>query len=130
MIIDKALDFATEKHKGQKYNGKSYIVHPVLTYRIVKAIFPHDFELQAAAILHDTLEDTPTTASELAETFGSDIASLVYEVTKTDTNTFPNLKTTRGVILKFADRLANLSCMDKKPMEWQLQYINKSKFWR
>jgi (p)ppGpp synthase/HD superfamily hydrolase len=127
--IDKALTYARNKHAGQKYGGKPFIFHPLLTSEIIRVVLPDDENMVSAALLHDTLEDTKTTPAELTEEFGADVAGLVFEVTKTDYNTFPNLKTRRGVILKFADRLANLVGMETKDKEWQEKYIQKSKFW-
>ena len=42
---------------------------------------------------------------------------------------FPYLKSRKAVIIKFADRLSNLSRMDDWPGDWQMNYLNKSKFW-
>lgn len=132
-IIEKAKKFATEKHKGQTYTGKEFIEHPAQTARIIEAaliFMPSDDNLIAAAYLHDTLEDTETTYEELKATFGSDIANLVKEVTDAGWNVFPHLETQRGIMLKFADRLANLSHMDQWKPERQKRYFQKSKFWK
>jgi GTP pyrophosphokinase len=109
--------------------GRPFIYHPMQVKKIITLLFPLDFELQTAAILHDTLEDTDTLHKDLAENFGKKIANLVNEVTKTQYNTFPHLRTRRGVILKFADRLSNLSNMDKWHKYRVKKYIQKSKFW-
>ena len=131
--ITKAQEFAMEKHKGQKY-GKidPFWVHPAQTVDILKAtIYGHDENLLAAGWLHDTLEDTETTYEELVKEFNVDVADLVNEVTATGWNVFPNLKTQRGIILKFADRLANISNMSGWSQESKRKYIfEKSKFWK
>ncbi len=129
-ILRKALVFATNKHNGRLYNGKPYISHPILTAQLLEITAPNDKNLIAAGYLHDLLEDTDTTYEELKELFNEDIANLVKEVTKTEYNTFPNLQTRRGVILKFADRLANLSNMDAWDEGKQKKYLEKSKFWK
>lgn len=133
-IIDKAKKYAQEKHKGQIYRGKDfYKSHPLLVYKILKLILPEDENIQIAGLLHDTIEDCPTvTYTELVNKFGEDVADLVAEVTKEGYNYFPHLKTRRGVILKFADRLANIS---SKGGDWsekkQDDYVfQKSKFWK
>jgi (p)ppGpp synthase/HD superfamily hydrolase len=91
---------------------------------------PQDESLLAAGYLHDVMEDCSVTYEELKREFNQDIADLVKEVTKSKYNTFPHLSTRRGVMLKFADRLANLSMMDDKDEQWQKRYIEKSKFWK
>ncbi|HEX9060892.1 MAG TPA: HD domain-containing protein [Clostridia bacterium] len=128
-LIGKAYRYAKKKHEGQKYGKKPFIYHPLEVAKIIKIICPTDINLIAAAYLHDTLEDTNTSMYDLMNEFNNDIASLVNEVTKTDYNTFPNLKTLRGVILKYADRTANLSNVHEWDIERQETYILKSKFW-
>ena len=133
-LINKAFLFASEKHKGQIYNNGEFIQHPLQTYEILKAVLPKDTNLLAAGLLHDTIEDTDTTKKEIEKEFNEDIASLVWEVTKykPDKNKaalFPNLKTKRGIILKFADRLSNLTHMEEWPDKKQQWYLKSSKFW-
>lgn len=129
-IIGKAYLFAKKRHKGQLYGKRSFISHPHDTARVLKSI-SKDKNLIAAAYLHDTLEDTKTTYEELVEEFGQDIAGLVREVTKDGYNSFPNLKTQRGVMLKFADRLTNVSQMDNWSEEKKTKYLfEKSRFWK
>ena len=131
-LVQKAILFAKEKHKGQEYNGKPYYVHPFETAEIIKAI-PHlakDENLIAAAILHDVTEDCGVTYEELKKLFNEDIASLVREVTKSSYNTFPNLKTQRGICLKLADRLDNVSHMHSWSEEKKQKYLDKTKFWK
>ena len=129
-LVDKALDFATKKHGAQlDDNGKLYIFHPIAVAKILMQI-TNDENIIAAGYLHDTLEDTDTSYEELIYVFGEDIANLVKEVTKTKSNTFPNLKTQRAILVKFADRLSNLSRMEGWNDKRRKQYIAKSKFWR
>lgn len=135
--IQEAIDFAREKHKGQLDDeGKDYFeAHCCQVADIIKIVLPKDTELIQAAYLHDTLEDTETTCSELRTRFGSDVSSLVLEVTHEGQKDnigyyFPRLRTLRGIILKFADRLSNLSRMGTWPKSRQQQYIKKSIFWR
>lgn len=111
-IIDKAYKFAEKKHDatGKLYGGKAFIVHPIEVAHIIKYLLIDPGEnLIAAGYLHDTLEDTDTTYEELVKEFNEDIAGLVREVTKDENNDFPNLSTYRGLILKAADNLANVS---------------------
>ena len=128
-LINKAFLFAQEKHKGQTYNDGEFIQHPLQTYEILKTILPQDTNLLAAGLLHDVAEDCGVSEKTLISEFNEDVASLVYEVTKQGYNFFPRLKTRRGAILKFADRLSNLVNIQHWSAEKQAKYIVKSKFW-
>ncbi len=80
-----ALLFAIERHEGQTRRGTGlpYITHPIAVSYLVAQYkrSKHLSELVAAAILHDVLEDTPTTFAELADRFTPLVASLVFELT-------------------------------------------------
>lgn len=77
-MVDKAIEFAVEKHSGAIRKGTRipYITHPMEAAAIVAGI-TDDQELIAAAVLHDTLEDTGVTREELEKLFGSRVADLV-----------------------------------------------------
>ena len=83
-IVEKALAYATDAHGSinqiRKYTGEPYIVHPVEVMEIVKSV-PHTDEMLAAALLHDTVEDTDVTLNDIEREFGSDIAELVSSLT-------------------------------------------------
>lgn len=81
-FFDKALKFATEAHSGTERRGKNfpYIIHPMEAASIVATI-TSDPELLAAAILHDTVEDTEVTFEQLREEFGERVAQLVHHET-------------------------------------------------
>lgn len=133
-LSTKAMFFATKKHENQYDDeGKHYFFHPMKVAEILKLITEDD-NLIAAAYLHDTLEDTDTTYEELVEKFNQDIADLVVEVTKAKNEKgekiFPNLKTQRGMILKFADRLHNISRMESWSEEKKEKYLQSSIFWK
>ena len=83
-LILKALDFASEAHKNdkRKYTGEPYIFHPIEVSQIVASVLPDDYEAQAAALLHDTVEDTHVTLEDIFDNFGKRIADLVWKVTK------------------------------------------------
>jgi GTP pyrophosphokinase len=136
-LYKKAFNFGKKKHKGQKDDmGKDYFkTHCVVVSKLLKLVCPKDENLLCAGLLHDTIEDTNTSYGELYVTFNKDVADLVREVSHfgSKDNTgyyFPNLITTRGIILKFADRLSNLSRMENWDLERQNQYLRKSKFWK
>lgn len=133
-LINKAYEFALDKHKGQKYGKEDFIYHPLQVYEIITRVCPTDINLRVASICHDLIEDAGVTKDDLEEKFNQDVAELVWEVTKfkpekNQPATFPNLKSKRAIILKFADRLANLSNMQDWPDKRQQWYLKSSKFW-
>jgi len=77
-IFDKAITFATERHSGMVRKGTDipYIVHPLEAVSIAAGL-TSDHETLTAAVLHDVVEDTPTTLDEIKELFGEKVASLV-----------------------------------------------------
>lgn len=77
-LLDRAICFAVEAHRDTERKGKGfpYIVHPLEAVSIVATITP-DQELLAAAALHDTVEDTPTTVEDIRRLFGNRVAELV-----------------------------------------------------
>lgn len=82
LVVEKALAFATDAHEGQlrKYTCKPYINHPVAVSKLVASIID-DPDMLAAALLHDTVEDTHITHEDIQHEFGSSIASLVENLT-------------------------------------------------
>ena len=124
-LIQKALQFATEKHKDQTYNGSEYIEHPKQTAQILEALMPEDTNLIAAGFLHDVLEDTPTSKEELEKEFNPDIANLVWQATKDENKDFSHISTFRGLILKIADRLSNVSSYEGLTTEKRAKLFNK-----
>jgi (p)ppGpp synthase/HD superfamily hydrolase len=123
-IVLKAYRFGDLKHKGQvrKVSGADYISHPIAVSYVVAAHkkSKHLEELLAAAILHDTLEDTDTSFEELAREFTPLVASLVLELSsdKEEISRMGKLSylkkkliglSSYGLVLKLADRLHNVS---------------------
>lgn len=82
-IFEKALMFATERHGGQvrKIANTPYILHPAEVAAIVGTM-TDDREILAAAVLHDTVEDTDTTIGEIGEYFGRRVQLLVMTETE------------------------------------------------
>ncbi len=130
LLLNKAINFVNKAHENQTYGDQPFVYHPLQVYEVITLLKPADVNLRVAALLHDTIEDTETTKEQIEKEFNSDVAELVSEVSKTSYNTFPNLKSTRGIVLKFADRLCNLSSMMAWSEEKQERYRNKSKFWK
>ena len=77
-ILDRAIIFAVKAHTGTERRGKGYpyIIHPMEAVEIV-ATMTKDQELLAAAILHDTVEDTNVTVDQIRDEFGDRVADLV-----------------------------------------------------
>jgi (p)ppGpp synthase/HD superfamily hydrolase len=135
-IVNQAMWFADSAHSGQRDdNGDLYIdTHILQVVEMLQCVTDNPIIL-AAAYLHDTLEDTNTTLTDLEKEFGHEIASLVHEVTHEgakdkDGYYFPRLKSKGAIMIKFADRLSNISRMQKWSEKRQEQYLKKSKFWR
>lgn len=76
--FERALEFAMMAHKGQVRKGSSipYIVHPIETSLIAMTL-TRDQDIMIAALFHDIIEDTPYSAKEIEDAFGSRIAHLV-----------------------------------------------------
>jgi len=137
----KALRWATHAHSGQKRrSGEAYIQHPKEVARFVKQ-FKKSNNLDAlisAAYLHDTIEDTDTTYKDLVKQFGALVAGMVKELTS-DKKTIEALgkgeyiaqkmakMSSWALVVKLADRLANVQDMDNQSPEFQKKYANQTK---
>lgn len=86
-LVDRAIIFATQVHHGTERRGKGfpYIVHPLEAMAIVATI-TNEPELLAAAVLHDTIEDTSVTYEDIKNEFGERIANLVAKETDVRTD--------------------------------------------
>jgi len=78
-LVDRAIKFAVDAHHNTERRGKGfpYIVHPMEAVEIVATI-TSDPELLAAAVLHDTIEDTDVTVQQIRDAFGDRVADLVH----------------------------------------------------
>ena len=133
----KALKYIDKRYKDKYGSLEAHRMteHCASVYFILKELAPEDEKLHIAALLHDILEDTDVTYEELVKEFGKEVADLVHEVTHEGTKDskgyyFPRLHSKRGIMLKFADRLHNLSRIDDWTVDRQEQYLRRSKFWR
>ena len=81
--IENALIFATKAHAGKYRKGtkRPYIIHPIEVMSIVMHFTDEEYVL-AAAVLHDTVEDTSVTIQRVEKEFGSRVAELVASVTE------------------------------------------------
>ena len=135
-MIDKAKEFAKRKHLGQKDDMgiDYYSIHLLPVYNVVKILCDKQ-EVQVAALLHDTLEDTDTTYEELIKEFGKVVADLVMEVTHEGKKDeygyyFPRLKSKEAIFIKLCDRASNVSRMDNWSNQKRQHYLNKTQFWK
>ena len=87
-VVERAFEVADRAHKGQlRKSGDPYITHPVAVAEILLD-FGLDANSIAAALLHDTVEDTSYSQELLRKDFGPEVASLVDGVTKLDRLTY------------------------------------------
>ncbi len=128
--VQAARVFASERHSGQlDDSGASYFpAHVEQVVRIVSQV-TDDPDILAAAYLHDLIEDTGTTYDELAGLFGGRVAGYVLELTKEGRNRFPRLHSREAIMIKFADRLSNLSRMGAWDEGKRERYVRSSVFW-
>ena len=136
-LIDRAVDYARNKHKDQKRkDGSPYIIHPLAVAEIVTEM-GLDTDAILGAVLHDCIEDTDASHDEIAQLFGETVAELVEGVTKLTRADFStkeeaqmeNLrkmfmamsKDIRVVLIKIADRLHNMRTMQYQSPEKQIK---------
>lgn len=125
-ILEKAIQFALEKHKNvkRKGDGRPYILHPLSVLHTLMAIkkSKNAFLLATVAILHDTVEDCDVTIQEIANLFGYHVAAMVEDLTS-DKSEIKRLGKTQYLIskmlkmssyslcIKLVDRLDNIKDM-------------------
>jgi guanosine-3',5'-bis(diphosphate) 3'-pyrophosphohydrolase len=131
--VRRAYRLGAKAHAGQtRKSGEPYITHPVAVATLL-ADMRLDAEAVVAAILHDTLEDTPLSRSEIEQAFGAEVAELVDGVTKLDKVEFRTraeanaesfrkmvlamARDLRVILIKLADRLHNMRTLSAMPGE-------------
>ena len=135
VLLARAFDFACQSHTPQRRKGATaepYVNHLAdVARRVAEATEGRDANLVAAALLHDTIEDTPVSREDLALAFGPDIAGLVAEVTD-DKNlekrerkerqvTSAPMKSPRAKMLKLADKASNVRAIVDSPPDWPVE---------
>lgn len=130
-----AAEFAAFKHREQRrkgVRGSPYINHPLaVASTLATEAGVEDVDVLAAAILHDTIEDTDTTEAELERAFGREVASIVAEVTDEKTQSkalrkrmqiahAPHLSA-QAKLVKLADKIVNLRDIVARPPNWDLK---------
>ena len=136
-LIDRAVNYANEKHRFQKRkDGSPYIIHPLAVAEVVSEM-GLDMDAILGSLLHDCIEDTDASHEEIERLFGSTVAELVEGVTKLTRANFSsseqaqmeNLrkmfmamsKDIRVVLIKIADRLHNMRTMQYQTPEKQVK---------
>ena len=135
-IIEKAYKFAEEAHKEQKrLTGEPFFIH---CCEVAKILLEHklDADTIAAALLHDTVEDTPISVKDIETNFNKTVALMVEGLTKidklentsTDEETVENWRKMlisvshdiRIILIKLADRTHNMKTLDALPKQRQI----------
>ena len=134
-LIERAYEVARAAHSGQyRQSGEPYITHPLAVAKIL-AEWHLDAQALMAALLHDVVEDTGTTKTEISRKFGKAVAELVDGVSKIDRIEFATLqhaqaenfrkmllamaRDVRVILIKLADRLHNMRTLEAVPTEKQ-----------
>jgi GTP diphosphokinase / guanosine-3',5'-bis(diphosphate) 3'-diphosphatase len=129
-----AVAFAAHKHRDQRRKDAAaspYVNHPIALAQLLDTHDVREVEVLCAALLHDTIEDTETTADELASAFGERVASVVLEVS--DDKALPKSERKRlqvvhaasasreARLVKLADKICNLrDILESPPAGWAL----------
>jgi GTP pyrophosphokinase len=134
-MLEAAYRVAEEAHEGQvRLSGEPFIEHP-LAVALILADLRLDTTTLEAALLHDTVEDTPVTLGRLREEFGDDVAEIVDGLTKLDKLQFQTRELAqaenvrkmivamagdiRVLLIKLADRLHNMRTLSALPVAKQ-----------
>ncbi len=127
-LVSRAFEFSESAHRGQfRKSGEPYITHPLAVASILSQ-WRLDAQGLAAALLHDVMEDTSVTKSELEKSFGKPVADMVDGVSKLDQIEFTSreevqaesfrkmllamARDVRVILIKLADRLHNMRTLD------------------
>ncbi len=126
--IQAALEFSRTAHAGQlRQSGAPYVTHPIAVARILTPLHL-DVHAIIAALLHDVVEDTSITSTEIAGRFGKQVADLVDGLSKIDKLQFETkedaqaenfrkmlmamARDVRVILIKLADRMHNMRTLD------------------
>jgi len=132
-LVKKAYLYAAKHHEGQlRASGEEYIIHPLNVARTVCELKLDEIAI-ASALLHDTIEDTQASYSEISELFGKPVADIVQGVTKLTAMNFASReekqaenfrkmllamsKDIRVLLVKIADRVHNMRTLQYTSQE-------------
>ena len=142
-LIRLAFNTAVDAHKTQRRkSGEAYIFHPIAVAKIVASEIGLDATSIAAALLHDTVEDTEYTLDDIERLFGNTVAKIVHGLTKIShlkkdkdvslqAENFRKMLLTlnddiRVIIIKIADRLHTMQTMDAMPEYKQVKIASET----
>lgn len=142
-LLLQAIVFASQKHRNQlrKDEVTPYINHPLQVALLLSDVaMVTNSGVLAAAVLHDTVEDTDTTKEEIAVHFGKRIAELVMEVTDDDTMPYRQRKqyeidhapelSDSATLIKVADRTSNVMDLIEAPAQgWDVKRRQQYLLW-
>ncbi len=135
-LVLRAMHFAADRHRDQRRKDRAaspYINHPIAVAEVLCTVGGvHDPITIAAGILHDTIEDTETTAEEIRQHFGQDIGAVVEEVTDDKSRPPPERKqlqideahllSDRARLVKLADKICNVrDIIERPPDGWSAE---------
>jgi len=141
-LLKKAYAFAEKAHRDQtRISGDPFINHPIAVARILASL-ELDMETLIAGLLHDTVEDTDVSLSQIEEQFSKEISLLVDGVTKLGRLEYRSkeerqveslrkmflamAKDIRVVLIKLADRLHNLRTLEHQPERKQKEIAQET----
>lgn len=141
-LVTKAFKLCYLSHsEGTRASGEPYYYHPLEVAKIVTREINIDDVSVAAALLHDTVEDTPVTIEDIEEIFGVEVAHIIDGVTKIagvfksrsskQAEAFMKLllsmaEDIRVVLIKFADRMHNMRTLHHLPNEKQVKIATET----
>lgn len=143
-LLMRSITFSAHKHRDQRRKNPSqipYINHPLsVAHRLLITASIKDPVILAAAVLHDTLEDTDTTPAELVNFFGKRVASIVQECSDDKLLSKQNRKqmqiehapyvSPQAKLVKLADKLDNLAdLLTDTPVGWTPQRVEQYFEW-
>jgi len=144
ILLLKVLKFSAEKHKFQRRKDREqtpYINHPIQVAELLNRVGGvKESKVLMAALLHDTLEDTKTTESEIQDLCGKEVLNLVVEVT--DDKSLPKLQrkqsqiekaphiSTGAQLIKLADKICNVyDIAHSPPSNWTSERCQEYLSW-
>ena len=141
-VIRKAFDAAVEGHKEmRRKSGEPYIYHPIEVAQICVEEIGLGTTSIVAALLHDVVEDTPTTLDDIEKAFGRQVSKIIDGLTKISgvieigssqqAENFRKMVVAlsddvRVILIKLADRLHNMRTLDSMPRHKQLKIANET----
>jgi len=139
-MLSKAKEFAEKAHDGQrrKFEGVPFVEHPKAVASLVNSATDATEDMLRAALLHDTVEDTSATLAAIRNLFGSDVMTLVSELT-TDKEEAEKIGkaeylghkmveiTDEALTIKLCDRYHNVHKIEETPESFRTRYSKETK---